>query len=332
MKKLSREVKIGIFGVAMIILLYLGINFIKSKNIFSRDSTFYAVYEQADGLEVSSPVIVKGFRIGTVEKISFDIATTNVIVKMSVKHQYPIPADSRAKITSTSIMGGKVIEIMLGNNPTDMRSKDTIRTIYEPGILQMAGDEYGKLKDMASTLVEQLSRALTNINMVLSDENVGNISATLANLNSISTNIDGLVASERPNIAAAIRDFGLIASALKDATPKLGNTFDKFSILADSLEVQVPEVVRNFNNSISRLNTTLAKIEEGDGTLGKLVADDELYCNLTYAAEDLSLLLQDIKAAPERYIHISVFGKKSKQTSPNIDQQPQSRKQRKEKE
>lgn len=316
----------------MVLLLYFGINFIKSRNVFSRDNVFYAVYNEANGIEESSPVIVKGFRIGTVERIAFDIQNSTVIVKLSVKKQYPIPTDSKAKIASTSIMGGKVVEILLGNNATNLQSGDTIRTIYEPGLLQVAGDEYDKLKDMASTLVEQLSKALVSVNKVLSEDNVANISSTLANLQRMSENVNGLIASERTNIGAVIRDLTIISSALSDAAPKLGNSLDRISLIADTLSHQVPDLVQNATNSIASLNATLKKIENGHGTLGKLINDNELYCNLTWAAEDLSLLLQDIKASPERYIHISVFGKKSKQTAPKIDSQPPTRKQRKGKE
>ena len=332
MKKLSREVKIGIFGVTMILLLYLGINYIKSRNVFSSDQMFYAVYEQANDLEVSSPVTIKGFRVGTIEKISFDIATTNVIVKFTVKKDYPIPDDSKAKIASASILGGKVIEIQLGSSLTCMQNKDTIRSVYEPGLLQIAGDEYDKLKDMASTLVEQFSKVLNNLNSLLSEENVDNVSATLANLNSLSANIDGLVANERTNISTVIRDLTVISAALKEAVPKLGHTFDKFSNLADTIGQQVPDLIGNAQTSVAALNSILEKIDEGDGTLGKLLNDDELYNNLAWAAEDLSLLLQDIKASPERYINVSVFGKKSKQTTPTVNSQPQSRKERKGKE
>lgn len=313
-KRISREVKIGIYSISMIVLLYLGINFIKSKKLFSSDHVFYATYSQADGIEVSSPVVIKGFRVGTVDKISFDIKNSTVVVKMSVDKDYPIPSDSKAKISATSLLGGKVIDIQLGNAATELKSGDAIESSMDQNLLEVAGDEYAKLKTMASTMIEQLSKALSNLNAVLSDENVKNISGTLANLNSMSSNLDGLVTSEGKNIKTLIENLNQVSLSLKQDAPKLGYTLDNVQQLTDSLTNTIPAVVANFNQTIDQLNSTLAKINRGEGSIGKLANDEQLYDNLISASNSLTLLLQDFKANPRRYIQFSVFGKKDKIT------------------
>lgn len=304
-KRLSREVKIGIFGLAVMIFLYLGVNFIKSRNVFSKDNTFYAVYNQAEGIEVSSPVVIKGFRVGTIEKVSFDIKTTNVIVKMTVKKDYPIPVDSKAKIASSSLLGGKQLELQLGRSDQYYATGDTVRTVMEPSLMQIAGSEYEKLKTQASTMIEQVSKALFAVNEVLSQQNVENLSATLANLESVSKSFDRMVGDKKSDLNVTLGNVAALSQSLRDYTPMLESSLFNIAKATDSL----PSLVGNATSALDKLNGTLSKMERGEGTLGKIVNDEELYSNLNNATLSLDLLLKDIKTNPKRYINVSVFGK-----------------------
>lgn len=308
-KKLSREVKIGIYGVSMILLLYLGVNFIKSQNLFSRNNTFYATYDNAAGVESSSPVVIKGFRVGTVENVRYDIKSADVIVEFSVIDTYPIPANSEAKITSASLMGGKVIELKLGDSPTMMNDGDTIRSLIEPGLMEAVSGEYDKLKAQASTLIEQLSKALFSINAVLSEQNVANLSGTLANLNSATGSIDHLVKTDVSQVVANLNELSV---TLKEAGPQITNIVNNVSTMSDSAKLSLPELLTNANRAITQLEGAIASLNAGEGSAGKLLHDEELYGNLLEASDNLTLLLEDFKANPKRYIHFSVFGGNTK--------------------
>lgn len=308
-KKISREVKIGIFGISMVLLLYLGINYIKNSDLFSRDYNYYAIYENSEGLEASSPVTIKGYQVGSVKKVWYDIRMDKVIVEFSVKHAYPIPLHSEAKISSTSLLGSKVIELRLGESPLHMKSGDTIRSLVEPDLLQMATGEYDRLRSMASSLADQISQALLSINQVLSPENVSNISGMFANLNSLSGRMDGLVENE---LSQTLHSLQTIFASLEETTPKVNSAMDKFNVIADSLTVSVPTLLANAAASVNELTTALGAVNTGEGTAGKLVYDNQLYDNLSGATRNLELLLEDLKRNPGRYINISVFGGRNK--------------------
>ncbi|MEF9950845.1 MAG: MlaD family protein, partial [Mucinivorans sp.] len=309
----SKQVLIGLFTVAILAGTYFGISFLKSKKIFSDDNIIYAVFPQADGLEVSSPVLIKGFRIGTVEKVSFNIKTSQVLVKMTVDGQYDLPVTSQAQITSTSILGGKVIEVKLGvESPKVLVSGDTIRSIFAPSITESMGEEYGKLKATANEIVEKLNTALDGINHVLSAQNVAALSATLSNLHSISGNIDQVVSKERDNIAVIIANLSTLSTSLKKMSPNLERGVSNFVALSDTLRNQAPRLISSAVGSIMNLNSILSQINSENGSLGKLVNDPKLYENLNETINSLTLLLNDLKANPKRYINVTIFGGKGK--------------------
>ena len=123
---MKREVKIGIFGVTMIIAAWAGIRFLKGFDIFSRNSVYYAAYDQINGVQAASPIMMKGVKIGTVTGISFDPQRSdNVVLQFTIKRQYHIPTDSEAKIYSNGLMGGKAIEITYGTAHTYLQKGDS---------------------------------------------------------------------------------------------------------------------------------------------------------------------------------------------------------------
>lgn len=316
-KRISKPFLIGLFTVAVLGGAYFGINFLKSRRIFSDDRIMYTVFPRADGLEVSAPVLVNGFKIGTVDKVSFDMETSEVLVKLIVDGQYDLPATSVVEIASTSLLGGKALVLTLGKKDDHyLASGDTIKSVYAPGLTESLGQEYGKLKATATEIVDKLNLALDGLNRTLSQENTEALTTTLANIEQMSSDLSEVTGSQKTNLKELIANLSSLSKSLAEMMPQIDRGVDNLATLTDTLKTQGPELIHSLVGSITNLNMILAKANSDQGTVGKLINDEALYQHINTTVVSLNALLEDIKENPKRYINVSVFGSKEKKEKP----------------
>ncbi|WP_348716034.1 MlaD family protein [uncultured Alistipes sp.] len=300
---MKKEVKIGMFAVAMILCAWGGIRFLSGVDIFSRNVDYYAVYDQVNGVQEASPVMMRGVKVGTVSEILFDPArSARVVLRLTVRRQYPIPADSEAKIVSSSLMGSKAIEIVLGGSSEPLEKGDTIRSGYSRDMMDTALTELDFFKEKISRLTEELSRTLTGVSTLVED-NASNIGGLTAHLNSIAGNLDEILSAEKSGLRSAIDGLSEFSQTLGGNAGRVDTLMGNLTRFSDNL------AEADLKAGIDRLNGILDRIEGGEGTVGRLMNDAELYENLQQASENLSVLLADLKENPKRYVHFSLFGR-----------------------
>jgi phospholipid/cholesterol/gamma-HCH transport system substrate-binding protein len=142
---------------------------------------------------------------------------------------------------------------------------------------------------------------------------VESIKLTFSNLESTTRSIDTLVASEEKIIADIIANIQSVTRTLKDKRGDIDNIISNLSTVSDTLaSAEISKTLNAANNTLTDMSDLLHRIEEGEGNLGLLLKDDSLYNSLNKSISELSLLLEDIKLNPDRYIHVSVFGKSGK--------------------
>ena len=296
---MRKEVKIGIYAVVILLAAWAGIRFLSGLDVLGRNKSYTAHYEQVNGLQDAAAVVLRGVKIGQVTGITINTEEGGVDVKLSVDSSYDIPVNSKAMMISAGLMGGKSIEIVLGDATEVLENGATIEGGITPDMFETLGSELGDVKERVSVLLDNLNNTVSGVDSLI-DNNSKSITLAIANLQKVMTDL------ERSNIVSNID--GLCAS-LNGAMPKIDSIVTDLQTVSASLREN--ESGKKLAEAITEVNSLLAKFNSGNGTVGKLVSDEQLYARLAEASQNLSALLADLKENPKRYINVTVFGKKS---------------------
>ena len=292
-----REVLIGMFVlfgmVATIYLLFL----LTDPALFRGRFTITTAVENVMGLRKGDPVQMRGVTIGRVHDFEMASEGESVVVTLEIEGQWLIPEGSRTQIVSPGLMDPKTVEILPGPGPG---------TIGRGGSLP--GTAVAGLLDNTESLGEKGQIALDRIAELLSPKNLDAFSGSAEGFNTLLSELSELLASERENLTALIGTMNRAADGLAEvAGPELREDLTSLVASADSAMGRLNVTSESIARAAASLETILARLESGEGTLGQLLANDTLYTNLTAAAESARLLLDDLRENPGRYINVSIF-------------------------
>lgn len=321
--KISKELKIGIVVTLSIGLFIWGFNFLKGFNLFSNNYELYAVYPKIDGLIEANPLLINGYKVGQINKISLTQDKNGkyaVLVKFLLSEDVKIPKHSTAKAVSSDLLGSKAVEIIYSNETEFVKSGDTLLAETEEGLKSAVSKQLSPLQKKAEGLISSIDSVMTIVQYVLNDKTRANldksfesIKKAIQSLEQTAYKLDDLMASEKAKISAILTKVNNLAGMLEKNTGRIDNIIGNFSTLSDSLaKSDLKSAIAEADKTLAELNILIAQINKGQGTLGKLVKNDSLYNNLNKSSEDLDKLLNDLRLNPGRYIHISVFGRKDK--------------------
>lgn len=321
--KLSREIKTGIIVVGGILLFILGFSYLKSTPLFDDSKTFYAVYDHVGGLQTGTSVSINGYTVGTVNDIRFRDNSGKLLVTFSVNKNFDFSRNSQAELFDTGIIGGKGIQIQPVFDGAPMaKSGDTLPSSIRPGLTELVQQKLTPLQMKVEGAVSNADSLLINFNKVLDDATKANLRQGIEGLNELVSSfqktadgINQLLGRNQSQLDSTIDNFGRISANLAGVSDTLANA-------------GLGETVEQLQETLTNLSAVIARIESGEGTMGRLMKDEALYENLSEASRELDLLLQDFRLNPKRYVNVSVFGKKQKEyTLPEDDpaenQQPE---------
>lgn len=307
---ISKEIKAGLIAVLAIVSFVIFFQFLKGKNVFTSDNFFYVKYDNVDGLERSNAVTINGLKVGLVDDIipvTDKKGKISFLVKIAIENKYNFSKNSLVEIFEPSLMGGKQLKINLVYDQATAKDGDTLQgNIQLSALTAMATDMSPKV----SSVLSKMDSTLASTSKLLDEQNRREIKLLLANLNQTvssfkrtSDQTNQLLAGSEPKINTLLNN----ANETMTSTKK---TLDKFGNVAEGIDTQkLNNSIEKLSQTAEKLNAVITGIEKGEGSLGKLTKDEELYNNLLKTSKSLDALIIDLKENPKRYINISVFGK-----------------------
>jgi phospholipid/cholesterol/gamma-HCH transport system substrate-binding protein len=319
--KITKEVKVGLVTTLAIACFIYGFNFLKGKNLFSSQRKFYAKYTNIDGLVEANPMMINGFKVGTVGKIelSNDTAGT-VIVTLVLDNDVKVPKNSIAKVVSSDILGSKAVQLLLGTGTVYAENGDTLKSAQEDDLKTAVNKTIAPLQEKAVGLIASIDSVMIVVQQVFNEnarqnlaKSFESIKLAISSLETTSYRLDTMVNTEKGKISSILTKVNTLATTLANNSDKLGNVINNFSNISDSLaKSNLSSAINNADKALSEASTIMTKINSGQGTMGMLVNNDSLYRKLDKSSEDLDKLLKDLRINPERYVHISVFGRRDR--------------------
>ncbi len=305
--KLSREVKTAILVLSGILLFIFGYSFLKNSDLLNTSKVFYVKYDNVAGLASSAPVTINGLAVGKVVNIDFADNTGKLVVKFSVEKDFQFSKSSMVQIYSSGFIGGNNLGIIPNMESNVMAvSGDTLKGEIQAGMIDGIIEKFDPLEKSLMQTLSELDTVLKGVNEVLDEDTKASLRSSIASLNQTMTSFKG--ASRNLNSL-----LGENKEKMSNTLSNFDTTAQNFAKLSDSLaQINIGALATSLETTISKLNGIAEGIDNGDGSLGKLLKDEELYDNLTGASSQLEQLLEDMKLNPKRYVHFSLFGKRAK--------------------
>jgi phospholipid/cholesterol/gamma-HCH transport system substrate-binding protein len=311
--KISNETKVGALTAIAIVILILGFNFLKGRNLTERNDLIYTVFPDIKGLQVSNPVFIKGLQVGKISEMhEKDNNLTGIVVAINLNKDINIPANSKAIINS-DLLGSNSLEIRMGNSTAYIKDGDTLQTTAKLGIMTEITQSLNPAITNVNKTLASLDILIRQLSAVLDPNTQGNLQSIIANLTSTSRQLERLIAAQSESLGNTIDNVETLTGTLAKNSGRIDSTIGNLQRTTQSLaDADIAQTLQTVNRTVGKLEQTLNTINSKNGSLGMLLNDRQLYNELRMTNRSLTTLLDDIRVNPKRYVSISVFGKKTK--------------------
>jgi len=294
-----REVWVGLFVVAGVLATIVILAVMTDAALFRGRYIINTKVPNASGIRKGDPVLMRGVNIGRI--LSFTILQQQVQMRLEIEGEYPVPKDSRVELKASGLLGGMVADIVPGSSPQSATWGDTL-----PG-----GTGVG-LFDKMDALAGEADKVAKRVQGLLSDDMVKDMQGSAAGARQSLDSLQAILKEQRSELRALSASLKRSSEGLEKVTtgPELERTTKRIDELVGKLD----GTAATFDSSAKSLDSILARMERGEGTLGKLSKDETLYKNAAEATEnlnkatvELNKLLVDFQAHPRKYINLKVF-------------------------
>lgn len=293
-----KETIIGACTVIAICILFFGIEYLKGINIFKPANYYYVSYTDVNGLAISSPVTVNGFKVGLVHDIQYEYDNPgHVLVELNLDKKLRIPKGTIAMIQS-DLLGTASVVLQMGTDPDAHPVGDHLIGKTDAGMMGAIGES---LLPSVESIIPKVDTLLVSVNRLTSDSS---LLAAIGRLDAISRSIDRTMR----NIDASVAKLPGTMDNVNGITSNINQISQNLATVSDELkDLPLKSMMENANTTMANLSQVTGELNNPNSTLGLLLHDRALYDNLNSAMADLDSLFVDIKRSPKRYISIKLL-------------------------
>jgi phospholipid/cholesterol/gamma-HCH transport system substrate-binding protein len=287
------EFRVGIFVLLGIASVLFALFLLTDPSTFRGRYRITTSVEDAGGIRRGDPVQMRGVNVGRV--MEFAMVPEGVQIELEIEGQWDIPADSRTRLVSGGILGGRTVEIVEGISPT-----------HVGGGGHIPGENLEGIFDMPAELGQNAQAVLERIQSLLAEPTVEAVRGSAEELQGLLGQLSRLADEQGREIARLTASLNRSAEGLEEAA---GSGEDLASAIAraDQALLTVNQTSEVVLRASEHLRTILERIEAGEGTLGQLSTNPDLYDTVLEAVKSIMALTEDIRENPGRYVKIEIF-------------------------
>lgn len=321
--RISNETKVGILTVFAVTFLILGYNFLKGKDIFTNTKDLYAKYDHINGIDVSNPILYNGMTVGKITKLEL-LPDRTILATLTIKEEIPVPKNTVARIESQDLLGAKAVNLELGNSTVMAEEGDTLVSEVEISLAESVNEQVRPVKAKAEKLLVTMDSILISIQYILNpqfreniDRSFYSIKRSIQTIEQTAYRMDALVEIQSTRLNAITANVESITSNLKNNNQRITDVLVNLDRITDTLaRAKIASTIYNANKALAEFSIIAQKINRGEGSMGLLVNNPQLYNNLNTSAINLDKLLVDLRQNPKRYVGFSIFGGSTSTTTP----------------
>jgi phospholipid/cholesterol/gamma-HCH transport system substrate-binding protein len=301
--KISKESKVGVLVAIAIAILAIGYNFMKGEDIFTSSNEYYGKYKKIEGLFKSNPVLINGYKVGSVSSVQMSNETLELTVGVIVSEDIKIPKNSIMKIVNNDMIGSKAVEIIFGDSKEVAKNGDFFTAQQDQGIAQAVSGVLTPITQSVNSVLGNMDTAIAGVDL---RGTLRDASLALRSFKETADKLNKLLDGKDAQITNILNDVEKTTSGLGGLTPKIDTILLELDKTAKDLnQIEFNQLASQINTLSEELSKTTVAINQKDGSLGMLVHDKSLYDNLDSSLSQLKSLLKDIEKYPRRYTGIT---------------------------
>lgn len=301
MAKVSNEAKIAITIIVAIIVAFLGFRTMRDMPLFRQSHILYSYFERVDGLTAGNYIHINGVKVGSVKEISL-INYDSVRVSLSFNLGVKIPKGSVAYLESSGLFDEKAVVIRRGDSPENMEYGETIKGVYQGGMMETLQGEGEKLSGDISESFNRLNSLLEQLNNTVGKQNQAKIDDILTGIQGTASEMNQLMQRKRSELENSIDHANRFFANLDTVSTENKENVDSVLVSMNRSLQQLERVSGELEKTASGLNEVLSKINNGKGSLGKLVNDPSLYNNLDSLSVEMKTFIKNVNDDPRKYL------------------------------